>query len=528
MKKFLYVLAVIVLALLVFKIFIGEFYTMKNSPSKFSDQGLITNWTCSMHPRISLQKAGKCPLCSMDLIPIYEEKSEESDKSLITNWICSMHPRISLQKAGKCPLCSMDLIPIYEEKSEKLGKDVQDDVSLSLNTVGRRLAELETSPVLYQKAWKSIRLVGKVDYDETSLSYISAWVSGRIERLFVDFTGTKVRKGDHLIQIYSPELIASQEEYLQAIKNFESIRSRKVDVEHPSNVMLQSVANKLRLYGIDKKQIDELVKLGKPQERITITSTVEGTIIHKNGFEGMYVTQGEKIYTIADLSRIWLYLYAYESDIKWIYYGQKVSVEAESYPGEIFYGKIAFIDPFVNDKTRTIKLRVNINNKTNKLKPGMFVHASIRASIGERGEMYSKELYGKWICPMHPNVIEESFTQCDICDMDLITTNEFGYTDDNMKGNVKVLLIPVTAPLITGKRALVYVENMDTTTYRYIRRDVILGDRADDYYIVLSGLKEGERVVTKGNFKIDSALQILAKPSMMNPIKKVQDKKNVQ
>ncbi len=431
-------------------------------------------------------------------------------------WTCSMHPQIKLPEKGLCPICAMDLIPMMD------GDDEADDsgtVSLKLNAKARQLAEVQTSEVVYREAVNEIRLVGKVDYDETRLSYISAWIDGRIDRLFVDFTGIKVRKGDHLIKLYSPELIASQEEYLQAIKNLDDTSGSQLGVmRSTAETTLKSSREKLRLYGISDEQIEEIVQRGKTQEHMTINSPVFGTVIHKNGFEGMYVKTGEKIYTIADLSRVWLFLEAYESDLPWLHYGQNVTIEAESYPGEKFQGKIAFIEPFVNEKTRTIKLRVNVDNKGEKLKPGMFVRTTIKAITGEGGKVFEEELAGKWICPMHPDIVKDKQVPCDICGMDLIKTKEFGFAEEATM-QTKVLTIPKTAPLITGRRAVVYVENVndETGVHRYEGREIVLGPRAGDNYIVESGLKEGERVVTKGNFKIDSALQIQAKPSMMNP-----------
>ena len=439
-----------------------------------------------------------------------------SSKKKVKFWTCSMHLQIKMPEKGKCPICGMDLIPMMEDNDSG---DNGDKVSIVLNARARQLAEVETTPVVYKEATHEIRLVGKVDYDETRLSYISAWIAGRIDRLYVDFTGIKVRKGDHLIKLYSPELLAAQEEYLQAIKNLKETKSSELGVmRSTSESTLKSSREKLRLYGINEAQIQDLVKRGKPQEHMIINSPVSGTVIHKNGFEGMYVKTGDRVYTIADLTQVWLFLEAYESDIQWLHYGQKVMIEAESFPGQIFKGKIAFIEPFVNEKTRTIKLRVNIDNKDEKLKPGMFVRTKIKSIVGQGGKIYEEDLAGKWICRMHPDIIKDHQGKCDICGMKLIKTQEFGFADSPTLQK-KVLVIPKTAPLITGKRAIVYVENIndETGVHRYEGREIVLGARAGEDYIVESGLKEGEMVVTKGNFKIDSALQIQAKPSMMNP-----------
>ncbi len=430
-------------------------------------------------------------------------------------WTCSMHPQIKLPHPGKCPICGMDLIPVETGG----GAEESADVSLTMSETGRRLAEVETTEVRYRAVSHEIRLPGKVSFDESRLSYISAWMPGRLDRLYVDFTGIRVRKGDHLVEIYSPELIAAQEEYLQALRYLRQRKEGSLAVMgEAARTALESSREKLRLLGITEDQIARLEKEGRPQERVTIFSPVSGTVVHKNGYEGMYVKTGDRIYTIADLNRVWLYLDAYEQDIPWLHYGQAVTVEAEAYPGEVFRGRIAFIDPTLNEKTRTLRLRVNVDNPRRRLKPGMFVRATIRSVLGKGGEVYEPALAGKWICPMHPDVIKDGPGVCPICGMDLAPARRFGFAEAPA-GENKVLVIPRSAPLITGRRAVVYVENSADVTglHRYEGREVVLGPRAGDSYIVLSGVKAGERVVTKGAFKIDSAMQITAKPSMMNP-----------
>ena len=230
----------------------------------------------------------------------------------------------------------------------------------------------------------------------------------------------------------------------------------------------------------------------------------------------MYLDTGTMIYTVADLSKVWVKLDAYESDLVWVRYGQEVEITTEAYPGEIFKDKITFIDPILNEKTRTVKLRVNVDNTDGKLKPQMFVKAIVSSMVAAGGKVMAPEMAGKWICPMHPDVVKETSGSCDICGMDLVTTESLGYVKADTPQQA-ALVIPVSAALITGKRAVVYVQLPKTEKPTYEGREVMLGPRAGDYYIVESGLTEGELVVTKGNFKIDSALQIQAKPSMMNP-----------
>jgi Cu(I)/Ag(I) efflux system membrane fusion protein len=215
------------------------------------------------------------------------------------------------------------------------------------------------------------------------------------------------------------------------------------------------------------------------------------------------------------LSKLWIRLHAYESDLPWIRYGQEVEFTTEAYPGEVFKGKISFIDPVLDTKTRTVKLRVNVDNAENKLKPEMFVRAVVHSKIAEGGRSMSPDMAGKWICPMHPGIVKDQAGTCDICGMDLVTTESLGYTAATK--DEAPLVIPASAPLITGKRAVVYVQIKEGEKPTFEGREIVLGPRAGDYYIVKSGLNADDMVVTNGNFKIDSALQIQAKPSMMNP-----------
>ncbi len=428
-------------------------------------------------------------------------------------WTCSMHPQIKLPSGDmKCPICFMDLIPLEEtaEGSESIPE-------LSFSERARFLAEVQTAPVERREVTKTLRLVGKIQPDETQLAVISARVPGRLDRLFVDYTGMKVRKGDHLVEIYSPELFSAQQELLQSVRTLAEAGSSGSDLLKGSNqTLIEASKQKLIRLGLTSEQVEEVLKSGVPRDTVTLYSPTSGIVIRREGTLGMYVEEGSTIYTIANLATVWLLLDAYESDMEWLHYGQQVVFETEAYPGEHFTGTLSFLSPTLDENSRTLKLRVNVPNPDERLRPGMFARAIIQAVPIEGGKVMAPELSGKWICPMHPEVVRDATDHCPVCGMPLETAESLGYQTALGSENLP-LVIPDTAPLITGKRAVVYLENQKEGKTYYTGKEIELGPHADGYYVVSSGLEEGQRVVTQGNFKIDSAMQILAKPSMMNP-----------
>lgn len=390
-----------------------------------------------------------------------EHKQAVGDSPEAQVWTCSMDPQIRQPKPGQCPICAMDLIPVAAAGGGEVGAR-----ELSLSPAARKLAEIQTAPVERRAVAAEVRMVGKVEYDETRVSYITSWVPGRLEHVYVDYTGVAVRQGDPMVAVYSPELVAAQEELIQSIRTARQLQASDVEsLKRTADQTVGAVREKLRLWGLGPQQIAEIESRGTVSDNVAIRAPIGGVVVEKNAFVGQYVTTGTRIYTIADLSHVWVKLDAYESDLSWLRPGQRVLFSAEAYPGETFEGEIAFIDPVLDPKTRTAKVRVNLENPAGKLKPEMFVRGTVEAEIGSAG-------------------------------------------------GVPPLVIPASAPLITGRRAVVYVE---TGLGLYAGREVVLGPRTGDFYIVEEGLEEGERVVTQGNFKIDSAIQILAKPSMMNP-----------
>lgn len=413
-------------------------------------------------------------------------------------WTCSMHPQIQQGEPGDCPICGMDLIPLIKDVGADDGPRV-----MSMSESSRALADIQTTIVQRVYPEAEVRLVGLIDYDETREKSLTARFPARIDELFVNFTGVTVTEGQHLAEVYSPELLSAQRELLTAYRS------------DPNSSITRAAREKLRLWDLLPDQIDAIIKSGKAKDSFVLRAPIGGVVVNKHVKEGDYIKTGEPLFRIVDLSELWLYLDAYESDITWLRYGQDVSFTVESYPGESFNGQIAFIEPEINRKTRTVPVRVNVPNTDGRLKPGMFARGIVSAKMAEGGRVYAPAFAGKWISPMHPEIVKDGPGTCDVCGMDLVPAEDLGYVENAEES--APLVIPASSVLRTGKRAVVYVEKPDAERPTYEGRNIVLGPRAGNYFLVGAGLDEGERVVTKGAFKIDSALQIQAKPSMMNP-----------
>ncbi len=368
-------------------------------------------------------------------------------------WTCSMHPQIRQPKPGQCPICFMDLIPV-ESHGAGIGPR-----EIELSSTARKLAGVVTAPAEHRSVTVEVRLTGKVQLDETRVASISTRVPGRIDRLFVNYTGASVNAGDPLADLYSPELVSAQQELLQAAKQ----------PGGASSPLLTATRERLRLWGLSAEQIAGIERDGKVQEHVTFTAPIGGIVVEKEALEGNYVETGMRLFTVADLSHVWVQLDAYESDLAWLNMGQEVKLDVEAFPGEPFKGTVAFIAPLVDPATRTVRVRVEAANSDGRLKPEMFVRAVVQAKVGA-------------------------------------------------EGSALPLVIPATAPLITGPRAIVYVADPIREGV-FEGREVILGPRAGAFYVVREGLQEGEQVVVQGAFKIDSSVQIQGKPSMMAPEK---------
>lgn len=409
-------------------------------------------------------------------------------------WTCSMHPQVRRPKPGTCPICSMPLIPVNQPTSTNQGSGSM----MELSDHARAMASVETVPVQRRKMSREIRVVGKVAYNETALANVTTRVEGYVERLFVDYTGVEVKPGDHLVEIYSPDLLIAQQELLIALDS------------QRGSTLVESAKRKLLLWGLTQEQVDDLVRNKKVSDRITLFSPIRGTVTEKMVVQKAMVKPGEILYRLANLESVWVYLDIYESELAWVQYGQTVEVKAEALPGQSFTGRVWFISPVLSEETRTVKVLLNIDNTQQKLKPGMYVSAVIRAELLANGNPAPTGVEGKWSCPMHPLVVLPEAGECPVCKMALVQIP--GHPANSETAHDELLLaVPITAVLDSGIRKLVYVEK---STGEFMPVEIVTGPRTDDSYSVLSGLSEGDKVVVRGNFLLDSQFQIRGLPSL--------------
>lgn len=373
-----------------------------------------------------------------------QPETEGKKERKIKYWQAPMNPSYIRDKPGKSPM-GMDLVPVYEDKEDntKGGRIKIDPVTVQ--NMGVR-----TERVRKGRLEKIIRSVGHLDYDERKIGYVTTKVSGWIEKLYVDYTGQKVKKGDRLFKLYSPELVSAQEEYLLSLRGG-SYKSTKQTGNSQKRLqsLYSSAKQRLKYWDISDKQIKELKRTGIIKKALTIYSPFNGYVVHKNIFEGQYQKAGTNLYKIADLSSIWVYVHIYEYELPWIKIGQWAEMELSYIPGKIFKGKITYMYPYLSKKTRDVKVRLEFSNPDLELKPEMYANVRIKSIMSE-----------------------------------------------------ETIIAPEEAVINTGSRQIVYVSKGKG---KFEPRDVTVGvEGAGGVVQILAGLSEGETVVTSGQFLIDS------------------------
>jgi len=337
---------------------------------------------------------------------------------------CPMHPNIARAEMGNCPVCGMPLSKRKKGAAITLPPGILSRIQLSPYRI--RLAGLATSPVTHELLSKEIRTVGIVEYDERRLAKITARIPGRVDKLFVSFTGQAVAKGEPLVSIYSPELVSTQDELLLAVKAQKALKDSPVKLGDDGS-LVEAAKRRLRLWGITDAQIEKLEKTAQAETHMTFNSPIGGIVTEKKLLEGHYVQEGSDLYTVADLSVLWMQARVYEDEISWVKLGQAVEITSTAYPGQVLTGAVSFIAYVVDSATRTVNVRVDIQNTDLKLKPGMYVLATIRIPAGkveEISDAQAKALASQagetvYQCPMHPEVVADKPGKCPKCGMNM-------------------------------------------------------------------------------------------------------------
>ncbi|NOZ61031.1 MAG: efflux RND transporter periplasmic adaptor subunit [Calditrichaeota bacterium] len=404
-------------------------------------------YSCGMHPNVISDKPGNCPICGMKLTPVKgsaaaKTQTTEKKKGKILYWRAPMDPTYISDKPGKSPM-GMDLVPVYEGEGGGTGEILID--AMTVQNMGVR-----TAPVQKRTLSRTIRTVGVIKYNEKKLYSVNAKISGWIEKLYADFAGLGVKKNQPLLEIYSPELVSAQEEYLLSLKNYQQLKdSPMADIRKNASTLLTASRNRLLNWDIPQQAIDDLEKRGKITKTMTLVAPADGVITQMKAREGAFVKAGTDLYHIADLSTVWVDVSVYEYEIPWIKLNMPAKMALSYLPEKTFFGKVTFIYPFLDQKTRNLKVRLEFPNAKLELKPDMYANIYIKAAADK-----------------------------------------------------KALVVPSEAVIRTGERDLVFIEREKG---KFEPREVKLGLESEDGFVeIASGLFEGENVVTSGQFLLDS------------------------
>jgi membrane fusion protein, copper/silver efflux system len=370
----------------------------------------------------------------------------------ILYWFDPMQPGTHFDHPGKSPSMNMEMVPKYADEAPPQGGSSGSGTTVELTPQAVSAAGVATTPVKETALYRVVRAEGVLGTDETKLVHIAARVAGRLDRLDLDFTGESVRRGAPIYSIYSPDLVSSGREYALALENLARARAGgDAGYVESAESLAQAARERLALWGLDRDQIDRIAATRRPEVDLVVRSPISGTVLEKKVVQGQYVTEGQDLYLLADLSSLWLAAKVYEQELGGIKIGQLAVARFPAFPGHEIRGRIRFIDPVLDPATRTAGVRIELPNPGGQLKPGMFANAELRVDLG-RG-----------------------------------------------------LAIPKSAVLDTGVRQIVYVQ---VGPGRFAGREVRLGQVAGDQVQVLQGLAAGEQVVTSANFLIDSQSQL--------------------
>lgn len=402
-------------------------------------------YTCGMHPMIITDEPGLCPICNMDLTPLKSAGSESSipaGERKIKYWVAPMDPTFIRDEPGQSPM-GMDLVPVYEDEA------VTGSI-ISIDPVTSQNMGVRTTQVVKKDLSRTVRTVGLVAYEEPKQFSVNSKVDGWVERLYINETGQFVKKGSALLEIYSPELVSAQEEFLLARNNSQSLaQSPFPSIADGANRLLESSRRRLKLWDISERQIKRLEESGEVAKTLTLYAPYDGIVSMKMVREGQFIKRGMELLMLSDISKIWIYADIYEYEMAWVKLGQKAKIMLPYIGSDPIESEVSYIYPFVEPKTRTIKARFDIDNPDFTLKPDMYV-----------------------------NVRLESEPVKD------------------------ALAVPIEAVMNSGEKKLVFAALGDG---RFEPRQIKVGMQDEEGYVqIIQGVLEGERVVTSAQFLFDS------------------------
>lgn len=429
----------------------------------------VQKYHCPMHPTYVSDKPGDCPICGMKLIPMESEPSPDKAKEEqagqegagattkkernLLYWTDAMNPGNRYDKPGKAP-DGMDLVPVYEEESPtETGQSVTGYAPIKITQERLQMMGVTTEKARVMKLDQSIRTVGMITVDETRISHIHTKFEGYIEQIFVNYVGQQVSKGQPIFSVYSPELVATQKEYILALKARDQWEKSGTSVQLPGIDLVESARQRLALWDVSPDQIARIEKDREPVRALMVYSPVNGIVSAKTAVQGNKVMPSDTLYDITDLSSVWVLADLYEINVPFVRIGDPATITLSYDPGRIFKGRVSFINPNVDEKSRTVKVRIELENPSGLLKPDMYTEVVFGGQLGQG------------------------------------------------------VAVPDSAVMGTGEREMVFIAKGDGL---FEPREVKTGVKVRGFYEIKKGVKAGEDVVTGANFLLDSESKLKA------------------